>query len=128
VGRSLLFNAVLSARVEQRCWDRIVSGDVAEDGLPTGPLWGRGRSGSTDRALAIEEDALRDLAQWRSALEHVGLTQARRRLVVQPASFVGERHGAQAWLSFGLPSGAYATSLLRELGTFDAVGAEEQAA
>lgn len=41
--RAWLFNQVLAARVEQGLWQQPLEGDVLIDGLPTGPLWGRGR-------------------------------------------------------------------------------------
>jgi tRNA pseudouridine13 synthase len=82
-------------------------------------LWGRGRSATADAALAIEQAALAPLDDWLEPLEYVGLTQERRSLVMRALDL------RWLWptqtelvLDFGLASGQYATSLIRELGDF----------
>lgn len=120
VARAHLFNAVLGARVAAGNFAIEVPGDVLTNGVPTGPLWGRGRSETSGEALTIERAALAQHEQWLAPLEHVGLTQARRPLVMKP--------GGLRWhwfdrddleLSFHLAAGQYATSLIRELGEFE---------
>lgn len=116
--RSYLFNLVLAERVRQRCWQQSISGDVLDaQGLPTAPLWGRGRSATTEQALAIEAATLEPLAAWADGLEHCGLQQERRSMVLQPQdlSWQYAAQEAQLTLEFALPPGQYATSVLREI-------------
>lgn len=115
--RALLFNAVLGRRVEARSWDRLILGDVAVDGSPTGPLWGRGRSAATEDALQTETDALVVHHEWLDPLEHLGLSQERRTLALRPLNFEWSIESDRLELSFELAAGQFATALLRELGT-----------
>jgi tRNA pseudouridine13 synthase len=137
--RSQLFDAVLAARVADRTWDRLVSGDAANlagsaswfvvdavdsilekrvaelDVHPTGPLWGRGEPGSAggvrerERAIAMAQGGLAAM------LEHAGLEQARRALRLVPSRLTWQIDGDNLLLSFELRPGEYATTLLREL-------------
>ena len=138
--RSVLFNRVLSARVEQGNWNRIVDGDVAIlDGSrslfacgmpdaelerrcagfdihPTGPLPGKGGRLLAERAaLEIETTALADCEPVISGLAAAGLEAARRSLRLYPAGLEWAREGPDLVLSFELPAGGYATGVLREL-------------
>ncbi len=138
--RSQLFNAALSRRIEQQCWDRRLEGDVwnlqGSDSVfadvdwtselqerlerfdihPTGPLWGAGELRSSGATRALEETVC---AQWSALCEGLakaGLNQERRalRLLVQGLrwEFVG---AADVIIEFALPPGAYATAVLREV-------------
>lgn len=122
VGRSVLFNAVLAARIEAGSWDTPIEGDVLQDGVPTGPLWGRGRPQVTGAAAALEARALAEFEAWRLPLEHVGVAQERRVLVVRPRDLAGRFDGDALFLDFALPAGSYASVLLRELGDVVADG------
>jgi tRNA pseudouridine13 synthase len=138
--RSLLFNAVLSQRVKDGSWNRILTGEAAMlagsqsfftvesvdaaieqrcrdwDIHPSGPMWGRGRSAVSGEATAIEQAVLDGLAQWLSPLEHAGLKQERRPLRLQVAELQWEWLGEDSLqIGFRLPAGSYATSVLREL-------------
>lgn len=116
--RSYLFNLVLAQRVRQQCWRESIAGDVLDDqSLPTAPLWGRGRSATTAEALALEQELLAPLARWTNGLEHCGLNQERRCLVLQPQDFRWQycEQDAQLTLEFSLPPGQYATAVLREI-------------
>ena len=138
--RSLLFNAVLSRRVADQSWSTALSGDalmlegthsffVADvidatlmqrlqfgDVHPAGPLWGRGEPATRLDARCIEDEVLAGYATYRGGLEQAGLDQERRalRLLIQQLSwqFSPDR---TLRLEFMLPSGAYATTVLREL-------------
>lgn len=115
--RSFLFNEVLAVRVRDQSWRTWLAGDVpggGDPGLPTGPLWGRGRSPAADRALALEQAALAPHAALCDALEHAGPVQQRRSLVLMAADWRRERDGGDLCLGFSLPPGGYATSLLAE--------------
>jgi len=111
--RSWLFNQVLSARVVRGDWQTPLLGDP--ETTASGPLWGRGRALSRDDALALEEAVLAPWSAWCAALEQVGLKQERRPLVLLPEGFSGRWHGDDLELSFRLPPGTFATSVLREL-------------
>lgn len=113
--RSYLFNLVLGARVAAGSWCASLDGEVVESGLPTGPLWGRGRSRAADQALEVEQQVLGQWSGWRDALEHKGLSQERRSLVMQPQNLSWEWQGDDLLVQFGLGSGDFATSLLREV-------------
>ena len=141
--RSALFNRVLAARVEQGCWDSALDGEVwmldgsrsvfgpepmsealAErlarfDIHPSGPLWGEGELRSTGEALELEQAALADeqALALRAGLEQAGLKQERRALRLRPALMQHQwlQDGALE-LSFALPPGCYATTVMRELG------------
>ena len=119
--RSFLFNEVLAARVEAGTWRDLIDGDVADDaGQPTGPLWGRGRTAVTGAAAEVEGAALAPHAEIRDGLEHAGLTQARRSLVIRPREFTWQQEGTRIDVRFRLGAGEYATSLLDD--AFDLTG------
>jgi tRNA pseudouridine13 synthase len=118
VARAFLFNHVLAARVLDGSWATPLEGDHCIDDLPTGPLWGRGRSATGGRPGGLEATALEPHQAWLDPLEHCGLRQDRRPLPATVAEFEGERAGAELRLAFALPAGSFATSVLRELGTF----------
>ncbi len=121
--RSFLFNEVLARRVTDGTWNRLLPGDVAMarpgqgeaapgDGVPTGPLWGRGRSATTDAAGVVEAQALAPHAALCHELEHTGLVQQRRRLVLVASGLAWHTEGDGLELSFTLPPGGYASVLL----------------
>ena len=138
--RSLLFNAVLSQRVVDGTWNRIIVGEAAMlagsqsfftvetvdeaivqrlvdwDIHPSGPMWGRGRTLVTGTAAEVEQAVLDNLSEWLSPLEHAGLKQERRPLRLQVAELQWEwLDEATLQIGFRLPAGSYATSVLREL-------------
>jgi tRNA pseudouridine13 synthase len=139
--RSELFNRVLAARVADDCWSRGIDGEVwmlagshsvfgpepatAEldervarlDIHPTGPLWGRGELRSAGRSRDLELGALAGTEDLRAGLEAAGLKQERRALRVAIAALEWQwQADDQLQLGFELPPGAYATTVLRELG------------
>ena len=120
--RSLLFNAVLAERVRRGNWNVVIEGDVLDQGRPTGPLWGRGRSAAQDASAVLEAQALVPFELWLEPLEHIGLAQQRRALAVLPEDFTWhwEQNRSVLRLEFALRSGSYATSVLEELGHFAA--------
>lgn len=114
--RSWLFNQVLAHRVKMGNWNHTVSGDVLTDEhLPTGPLWGRGRSPAQDEAAALEQAALAPWEQWTHGLEYCGLNQERRPLVLMPQGFEWQLEEGVLTVAFGLPPGQFATAVLREI-------------
>jgi tRNA pseudouridine13 synthase len=138
--RSLLFNLVLAARVEENCWDCGLDGEVwmlagthsifgpepwtvdlarrlaAFDIDPTGPLIGAGELRSGGRVREIEQQAIAPYADLVAGLAAAGLSQQRRalRLGVQDLLHEWEADGSLV-VEFRLPAGAFATVVLREL-------------
>ncbi len=140
--RAMLFNQVASTRVREASWDQALSGDVMMlagthsifrvdevderirsrtlegDIDPTGPLWGKGESLAGARARSVEEAALVASEHWCRGLERFGLKQDRRPLRVRPSDMNWVLSASDELdVSFLLPAGAYATSVLREIAT-----------
>ena len=144
--RSYLFNQVLSARVEQGNWNVPLVGDVAllansraqfhveanDDELPSrialddvrlsGPMPGDESRAKwpEGEALALEQNALNDaLAHfWIEQLKQRRIERGRRALRVMPENLSYEwLADASLKVSFSLASGAFATSVLREIAT-----------
>ena len=115
--RSFVFNEVLALRIQQGLWGKTLSGDVMDEaGRPTGPLWGRGRVAATEQAQALESAVAERHATLCNGMEHAGLDQARRALVAKPAEMSWAWPQAnQLVLTFSLPAGSYATSVLSEI-------------
>ena len=142
--RAHVFNRVLAARVESGTWGVPMNGDVmvldrrgsvfaleradatvvtrAGRGEihPTGPLWGRGQRMVRDAARAVEDAVVAESAALCQGLERERLEQGRRalRVMVRELDCRAESNGRMA-LEFSLPSGAYASTVLAELFTFD---------
>jgi len=138
--RAMLFNRVLSRRVEAGSWEQAVPGDVMMlDGSrsifpiqevdrairdrvergdihPTGPLPGRGESPGTGLARELETGALADCGAWCHGLAEHGLKHERRplRAFAWDADWALSSPGTLE-LAFTLPAGAFATAVLREL-------------
>ena len=144
--RSELFNRVLAARVADGSWEHGLEGevwalqgsrsvfgpepmnaDIAQrlagfDIHPSGPLWGRGGLRSEGQCQALEMAALDDAIahRLREGLERAGLEQERRALRLQPRELAWRwLEDAVLELSFALPAGCYATSVLDQLGRIE---------
>jgi len=113
--RAYLFNLVLAERVRLGHWKSAMPGEV----VPEGPLWGRGRSAAPQSVKLLEEQVLSPWGDWTNSLEYSGLQQERRSLLLMPANmqYRWSNHAdhTELELSFDLPSGCFATSVLREL-------------
>ncbi len=139
--RSEIFNAALDRRVARGDWDRGIDGDVlmlegshsvfgpveideaisarlaARDIHPTGPMWGRGELRPQGEAREIEAAIAHALQDLCDGLESAGLKQERRSLRLPVAELAWQwADGDALMLSFHLPAGAYATTVLREIG------------
>lgn len=143
--RSLVFNAVLDARVRDASWNRLIEGeavmldgshsmfalaDTAEDAQslqrrldtfdihPSGPLPGRGDADVlAGAAHALEDRVQADYADLIAGLERCGVDAARRALRLPVRDLEWRREADDLVLSFWLPPGAFATTVLREIVT-----------
>ena len=115
--RSLLFNAVIEHRDSCIGLPRIVEGDVLVEGLPSGPMWGRGRSLATGQARQIECEALTPYQKLCDGLEYAGVKHDRRVMFARPANLQVTEISSEIFiLAFTLPKGVYATTMLSGLG------------
>jgi tRNA pseudouridine13 synthase len=138
--RSLLFNAVLAARVADGSWDCGLDGEVwmlagtrsifgpepwsvdlarrlaAFDIDPTGPLIGAGELRSTGAVRVIEEQAIAPWHDLAEGLAGAGLAQQRRALRMPVRGLLHEWEGdGSLVVEFFLAAGSFATVVLREL-------------
>lgn len=146
--RSLLFNAVLAARVHDASWDHLETGDIANldgrgsvfpvDALdttltarceeldihPTGPLWGRGAPTTQGRIVELETRVAGEFQQACSLVADAGMDQERRALRLAVRELAWESEPGAVVLRFRLTRGSFATTILREIIQSDAVGEE----
>jgi tRNA pseudouridine13 synthase len=141
--RSLIFNAMVDARVRAGNWDRPLVGDVcmldgsqsvfawadagqSEDALaqrmdrhdlhPAALLPGKPQLPATSEAAAdLEADIGAQYAELIAGLAAAGVDSARRATRLLPRDFSWSFQEDDLVLSFWLPSGAFATSVLREI-------------
>ncbi len=134
--RSYLFNQILAERVVEKTWNQALSGDyyvfdlghsyfraeqidadiirrlAAKEIHPTGILWGKGNA----ELLPIEQAVIAEYQELADGLVASGLEQDRRALRITVADlhwqFIDD---TTLSLSFTLPAGCYATSVLREI-------------
>jgi len=138
--RSHLFNEVLAQRVRDGSWQQLLPGELislngsrsvfansGEAGLaerlaqgdihPTGPMVGKDRGLISDKKFAdMEASILKPHAQLVAGLERAGLQAERRSLRVIPGNLSCQALDDQSVeVSFSLPTGCFATALMREL-------------
>ena len=139
--RSAMFNDVLSQRVEMNKWANGISGDVMlldnshsyflatdidetinqrlkeHDIHPSGPLWGRGELLSKGAVEELESQLPSKFEVFDVGLKNARLDQDRRslRLSVKNLEWDYDEKNKLLNLSFFLPAGGYATSVLREI-------------
>lgn len=140
--RSLIFNDLLSARVQAGNWNKFLSGEVmmldgsrsvfravegdaelearlaSGDVHPTGPLWGRGEPMTGGEVQALEAEVAARHPALTRGLVRVGVEMARRALRLPVRGFKWREEADGLILEFFLPAGAYATTVLRELVDF----------
>jgi tRNA pseudouridine13 synthase len=137
--RSVVFNALLAARVGDGSWERLLAGDLASlDGRgsffsvaavdetlearcarlelhPTGPLWGAGQPGTGAGVLGLEMRIGGEFAAECALCAAAGMAQERRSLRLRVAELRCEAEPAAVMLRFRLTRGSFATAVLREL-------------
>ncbi len=137
--RSFLFNQVLSARLEQHCYDRLLPGDVVQlhgsgsifqitvvddvlmqrlysaDIHLTAPLVGDGKVLVATEAEKFEQKTLAPWQHWVAGLINLRVQAGRRSMRLIPEQLTAEVNAEHVLLRFALPAGCFATSVLREL-------------
>ena len=83
--------------------------------LLSAPLVGKGNTPAQLAALEFEQQVLTPYADLVDGLSAAGLRQERKSLILRPQDFSFSLGDDSATLSFYLPAGCYATSVLREL-------------
>lgn len=143
--RSMLFNQVLSQRVEQGTWNKALPGELLvldgthsyfqylDDELvdqrvihgdvhPSGPLWGKVGNQKFDFSVAffdLETSILKQYSQWCEGLEQAGLSYDRRALRLPVTGLEWNKLADDCLeLRFSLPTGCFATAVLREVVNF----------
>ncbi|WP_214000491.1 tRNA pseudouridine(13) synthase TruD [Arsukibacterium sp.] len=140
--RSYLFNAVLSQRIAQGLFNQVLDGDILQldgsgsifqvtqadstlqqrlldgDVHPTAPLVGLDGAQVTQQAAALEQKALAEHQPWCQGLVEYRLQGARRSIRLVPHQLSAVIKGNSVTLSFALPAGCFATSVLRELARY----------
>lgn len=141
--RSLLFNAILGERVRTGTWNRLLAGDVANlDGSgsvfpvdavtpeldarvrsadihPTGTLWGDGAPLTRLDAARIETGVAGRYPDIAAGLMRARVDAASRALRVRVSELSVTIEPGVAWLSFYLPRGAFATTVLSEVADYE---------
>ena len=145
--RSLIFNQVISDRIQKQMFEKLSNGDVCmlsgsqsvfiadevDESLTkrlnekdidiTAPMWGAGELMSTKEVASFEQSIGSQFQTFCEGLAKFGLKQERRkiRLCVEDTSIkidkkVENTHEENTVvLSFSLPAGSYATTVIREL-------------
>ncbi|WAE54241.1 tRNA pseudouridine(13) synthase TruD [Stutzerimonas frequens] len=138
-GRSYLFNRVLTERVADGSWDQARVGDLLAftdsrsffpagpdectdprlrilDLHPTGPLWGVGGSPAGDEIQALEDAVATNEAAVANWLAQAGMKHERRILRLPISGLSWHYPGPDILqLEFVLPTGCFATAVVREL-------------
>ncbi|MFT6989428.1 MAG: tRNA pseudouridine13 synthase [Paraglaciecola sp.] len=137
--RSWLFNEILNLRLQNGCLSKPLLGDVMQlagtnsffcadqidmsisqrleqrDIYLSAPLWGSGHLASQSDALQFEQDFAQQHLVVIQTLEDLGLKQERRAINLFPNELEWSWLDDTLNLRFSLPSGTFATSVLREL-------------
>lgn len=139
--RSLLFNQVISERIEQQLFEKVQVGDVLmlagtqsvfplteldneieqryveKDVDITAPLWGQGQLMTSEQPKELEEKIAQQNTNFCEGLASFGLKQERRRirLTINNTEIETNEENKSVKLTFSLASGCFATSVLREL-------------
>ncbi|GAB2990428.1 tRNA pseudouridine(13) synthase TruD [Psychrosphaera aestuarii] len=139
--RSYVFNEVVSARIEKGIFSTPVDGDVfvlagsnsyftavLDDSIDTrlaekdimlsAPMIGKGQSISIASAAEFEDPIVAKHKSWLSLLAEQGLEQQRRVIHLTPQNLICQAQDDDLVVKFELPSGAFATSVLRECVNF----------
>ncbi len=139
--RSYLFNQIISQRIEQDYFQQLMLGDVVmlagtqsvfvadevnetlqqrlldKDIDITAPMWGAGELMTQAEPKIFEQTIANEKPDFCTGLAKFGLKQERRRirLNIHNANIITNNDDNTVQVSFFLPAGCYATTVLREL-------------
>ena len=139
--RSAIFNDIISQRIAQNLHQTVVDGDILQlsgrgswfvaktDELPslqhrlenreitiTAPMLGDSALGTMSEALEFEQNCLQNWTTFLELVKKERIETARRSIVVYPSEISWQWQDNNCLtMSFYLPSGCYATSVIREL-------------
>jgi tRNA pseudouridine13 synthase len=142
--RSFIFNACVAKRIELGTWDvpmdgevfgfadkrsLVIPGNLRGDEFErvlngtlelTAPLWGEGESLSLGQVREFEDRIAQSYPEIIAGLARFHLKKERRVIRLRPeASAIDWESDTTLVLRFDLPSGTYATTLLREFANFE---------
>jgi len=135
--RSYLFNQVVSERIAKDHFEQPLEGDVyslsgsnsyfsetisdailarlqSHDISISAPLWGDGELATEGEARALELTALTPFQTWQNLLQENALEQERRSIHLMAEDLKWQTDNEDLIVSFILPTGCFATSVLRE--------------
>lgn len=126
--RSFLFNEILAERIRLNNWQQAIEGDFfeaielpteagvgVEEELLCGPMVGDGDSRVTGEALIIENRVMSEFPELVKGIANSRVKWQRRPFKVMPLQTGYQENTDGLLLTFTLPKGCFATSLLREL-------------
>jgi tRNA pseudouridine13 synthase len=139
--RSWLFNLIVAQRIENKQFDRALTGDlmllagtkashfhieqlddsitnrlVEHDIQITAALCGRGNPQNTDDSLAVEQQVTDQWQLWIDGVNRAGVDRSYRAIRVLPQQMNWKISDDQhLTIEFELPAGSYATAVLREI-------------
>ena len=137
--RSWLFNEFVSQRIESGRYDKVTAGEplilagsnsffIAEEDDQTlsqrlasgdiqlsAPMWGKGDLVCKHDALVWEKTVAQNYSSLTQSLEKLGLKQERRAISLIPSKMQWKFVDDEVKIAFDLPSGCFATSVVREL-------------
>ena len=140
--RSWLFNLILSKRVQQKTWNIPIAGDVMhlsgtrsvftidavddtlfqrineKDISPASPLPGKGLAMAKGDAQQLISETYNAWKPWIEGLEKHGVEEAWRANILSVEALEYSIRDDTIELTFTLPAGSYATTVLRELVTY----------
>lgn len=136
--RSFIFNECVSQRLQDGLFEQVLTGDAvilsgsnsffihdgtdasvgqryqARDLSPSAPLWGAGKLPTSAAPARLEQAVADQYAQATDFLASAGLKHERRALKIWPENLEWQSQGDTLTVCFSLPSGCFATSVLRE--------------
>lgn len=137
--RSFIFNAIVAERIALKKFLHPLEGDVfmlagsrsvfQSEGINdeiltrlatkdidiSAPLWGAGESLAVEQALTLEQSVAAKYDDLATGLGRFGLKQERRKVSLQVSEARLQLEGDTAIISFFLPAGCFATTVLKEL-------------
>jgi len=140
--RSYVFNQQVSARIAANWFNTVLDGDVLQlngtgsvfrapvadaelqlrlaqqDVHISAVLAGIGESMVSAAAAQFEQQVLAEHAELVTGLQHFRLKAERRAIRLLPQQLIVQQQGNDMLISFALPAGCFATSVLRELVTY----------